>query len=183
MKKIMIVFVIFSSVFLFSCQVNRVFDLQTLEASAYQEFNFDVVYTTKAVDTETAIYLTGERYLNACVIIGQKNGINQMLFFPRKVADPIILIDYPFNSSLPQILAMLVALEDNQGNSLYYDPAMDYGNLAVNISSMIEIQNANPTLIFDSQIVFEFITDGANFYVASVDGLCKIFGNEFQLLG
>lgn len=183
MKKTLLLFAVLTlSVWLVACNANRVFVEDDLYQTASNEYGFTEVYFFKIVDADTAFVLTGIPFQNSGLIAGRQGLFDKVIFVPKKVHEEMFVIPFPLMFSMSTIMDRLISLEDDEGNLLYIDPSGDYGGLSIGVSVYESLTEHNPELVFDTEIIFTFTTDGAMFHVASVSGECKIFSSENLLL-
>jgi hypothetical protein len=179
-KIFLLIFVIFS---FSSCnQLFRDYNDEELRNLALTNYGFSEFKVFKIVDLDTAHYMTGNNYQNSGVIIGVKDGENKMLFVPRKTSEPPYFVMDSFAFNLDDIYQKLYSLEDDSGNEIFNDPSGDYGGLSISIIPYNNLTNNNPSLSFDSEIIFIFTSDTETQYVGIVEGVIFVFNEGYEVI-
>lgn len=184
MKRFFMIFIGFSCLLVLSnCRtLYRVYDDETLETMAINDYGFSSVLFFKIVDSDTAFELTGESYNNSGIIYGIKNGKYHMLFVPKSMSKEVFILEYSPIYDVVEIYQILNGLEDDLGSKLFNDPSGDYGGLSISVSPYEDILDHNPSILFDSPIFFIVTTDEMVFYISSVQGEYIIFDQEYNQL-
>jgi hypothetical protein len=184
MKKNYQIFMFLLLIFsLISCQtIRRVYNDEELGNMVISDYGFQEFITFKIIDVDTAYELTGERYQNSGIVIGEKNNNYVMLFVPRLATEDPFYVLEDFRFDLEDIYNELKALEDESGGKLFFDPSGDYGGLSLSINPYEQALLDHEDLSFDSKLFFIVTTDKMVFYIAYANQEIVIFDEEYVIL-